>query len=113
MNQAAAGRLVFEPNSTTLGADAGPALDEIAQILQANPAVSVFVDGHTDNAGDEQENLQLSELRANVVVAELTARGVARDRLTPRGFGGSRPVADNGTEEGRAANRRIECTYRP
>jgi outer membrane protein OmpA-like peptidoglycan-associated protein len=113
INQLAQGRLVFEPNSTTLGPEAGAALDEIAAVLLASPEVNVFVDGHTDNQGDADENLQLSELRANVVVAELTARAVARDRLTPRGFGGERPIADNGTEEGQAANRRIEFTNRP
>jgi outer membrane protein OmpA-like peptidoglycan-associated protein len=113
MNDIARGTLVFEPNSTTLGPDAGPALDQIAGILNDQPDLSVFVDGHTDNQGDPDENLQLSELRANVVVAELTARGVNRDRLTPRGFGGERPIADNGTDEGQAANRRIEFTYRP
>jgi len=113
MNDLAKGTLVFEPSSTTLSADAGPALDQIATILKDNPDLDVFVDGHTDNLGKADENQQLSELRANVVVAELTARGVARERLTPRGFGGDRPIADNGTPEGQAANRRIEFTYRP
>jgi outer membrane protein OmpA-like peptidoglycan-associated protein len=65
------------------------------------------VEGHTDNVGNAETNQTLSEQRAKAVAAALAARGVPADRLLARGFGANRPVGDNTTEAGRAANRRI------
>lgn len=76
--------------------------------MRATPTMRVRVEGHTDMVGVPAANQLLSEDRANRVMAELVARGVAADRLTAAGFGQDRPVADNGTAEGRAENRRIE-----
>ncbi len=78
----------------------------MAHCLAANPNLVVEVGGHTDSDGSEAGNLALSQARAEAVVAALTARGVTPDALTPTGFGEALPIADNGTEEGRAANRR-------
>ena len=64
-------------------------------------------DGHTDNVGKADYNMKLAERRAQAVVDYLAAKGVAPGRIKARGFGGTRPRADNSTEEGRAQNRRV------
>jgi OOP family OmpA-OmpF porin len=69
--------------------------------------VKLEVQGHTDNAGNDPYNQTLSE-SAKAVVTWLTQHGVAADRLTARGYGKTKPVADNGSDEGRAKNRRVE-----
>jgi K(+)-stimulated pyrophosphate-energized sodium pump len=69
--------------------------------------VHITVGGYTDNTGDRQSNLKLSQDRADGVVAELTSFGIEPDRLESQGYGDEHPVADNSTEEGRALNRRI------
>ena len=68
----------------------------------------IVVEGHTDNQGATETNLKLSEARAASVVSWLNAHGVAVSRLEPKGFGASRPVADNAAANGRALNRRVE-----
>jgi OOP family OmpA-OmpF porin len=105
---ALAGRTTFAPGSATLSDETVAVLDEAAIVLVANPSTRFVVAGHTDSEGDEEANLRLSDERARSVVEYLVAAGVAPDRLEARGFGESQPVADNGTAEGRAANRRIE-----
>lgn len=93
-------------------ADIDPAseatLDGAIEFLNAAPKVDVEVQGHTDNEGDPDFNLQLSQDRADAVVSYLTNGGISASRLSALGFGEAQPVADNGTEEGRAENRRIE-----
>jgi outer membrane protein OmpA-like peptidoglycan-associated protein len=99
----------FNSGSNVLAKSAAALLDQIAAVLKANPQVRrVRVEGHTDNQGDEEMNVDLSERRAERVRVELTKRGVERDRLLPRGFGSTRPIADNRTNAGRKANRRVE-----
>ncbi|NIR36607.1 MAG: OmpA family protein, partial [Actinobacteria bacterium] len=68
----------------------------------------VRVEGHTDASGDHDHNMELSLERATSVVAYLVEKGIAEERLEPRGLGPDSPVADNDTPEGRAANRRVE-----
>ena len=68
----------------------------------------IRVEGHTDNTGSEATNRDLSDRRAKAVVKYLTDKGVAADRVVGQGYGPDRPVADNGTDEGRASNRRVE-----
>jgi outer membrane protein OmpA-like peptidoglycan-associated protein len=77
-------------------------------LLRDNPTVKIQLEGHTDNVGTAADNQKLSENRAKAVVAYLTGKGVAPARLMAKGFGATRPVADNKTEEGRAQNRRTE-----
>jgi outer membrane protein OmpA-like peptidoglycan-associated protein len=85
------------------------ALDLVAQVMKEHPEIRrVEVAGHTDNVGPREENQSLSERRAGSVVAYLAGKGVARDRLIARGYGTDQPLADNGTEEGRGRNRRVE-----
>src|SRR5581483_1001921 len=100
-------RLVFDPNSATLRPESQEQLNNIAEILKAYPNVHVKVGGYTDNSGNPEDNLKLSQDRANAVVAEEVRRGIAPDRLTAEGYGDQHPVADNSTDEGRAKNRRV------
>jgi OOP family OmpA-OmpF porin len=83
-------------------------LDETLPFLQQDKAARVEVAGHTDNTGVAADNQKLSDARARSVVDYLVGKGVSRDRLTPKGYGDSKPIADNATDEGRARNRRID-----
>lgn len=85
---------------------------EVVKLLQANPALRLAVEGHTDNAGTPAHNQQLSEARAQAVVTALAAQGIATGRLQSAGFGQTKPLADNATEAGRAQNRRVELVKR-
>ncbi|UOE36371.1 OmpA family protein [Hymenobacter monticola] len=81
---------------------------QIISLLSQNPDLKLSVEGHTDNAGTAPHNQQLSEARARTVVANLTAQGIAADRLKAAGFGQTKPLADNATDAGKAKNRRVE-----
>jgi outer membrane protein OmpA-like peptidoglycan-associated protein len=83
-------------------------LKEVATVIKSKPEMKVRVEGHTDNVGRDKKNQKLSERRAESVKQFLVEQGVAADRLTSEGFGASKPIADNKTEEGRAENRRVE-----
>ena len=99
----------FDTGSDRIRSTSRAALDEIGEMLQAHPNLSLVVEGHTDDQGAEASNLDLSERRAASVRAYLIENyGVDAGRLEARGFGESRPVADNDTPEGRQSNRRVE-----
>jgi OOP family OmpA-OmpF porin len=98
----------FDFDKSTIRPDASEILEEAARILGDEPDVRVSVDGHTDARGTDEYNQRLSERRAAAVVDRLTRLGVSASRLQPQGYGESRPVASNDTEEGRAQNRRVE-----
>ena len=83
-------------------------LDEVATVLKAYPEAEVVVEGHTDATGVPADNQRLSLERADAVKSALVARGVSADRIKTAGLGQDRPVASNGTVEGRAKNRRTE-----
>jgi outer membrane protein OmpA-like peptidoglycan-associated protein len=85
-----------------------PELDRLAAALHDNPSVRIQIRGHTDNVGDPRLNLALSEHRALVVANYLMRKGVAENRITHRGFGGTQPVRGNDTEADREQNRRVE-----
>jgi OOP family OmpA-OmpF porin len=101
-------KIVFEPGSVEITEDAGAILDRIAEILPDCLHVAMEIGGHTDSQGREEMNLGLSQRRADSVLNGLLARGVLISNLTARGYGESRPIADNATEAGRELNRRIE-----
>ena len=103
----------FDFDKATIRPDAAEILDEAARILNGEPDVRVSVDGHTDARGTDEYNQRLSERRADAVVNQLTRLGVSASRLQPQGYGESRPVASNDTEEGRAQNRRVELNVIP
>ncbi len=96
-------------------AEVDPACDRtmaaIAAIMSDYPGVHVQVDGHTDNVGNPDANLKLSQDRADAVVRYLvTKKGVDAKRLSAKGFGDSKPIADNKTKKGQAKNRRVDFT---
>jgi outer membrane protein OmpA-like peptidoglycan-associated protein len=100
-------RLLFDSNSATLRPESGEQLQNLAAILIAYPNTHVKIGGYTDNTGDAQSNLKLSQDRANGVMVALVSRGVSPDRMEAQGYGEQYPVADNSTADGRAKNRRI------
>jgi outer membrane protein OmpA-like peptidoglycan-associated protein len=83
-------------------------LDEAVAIMKANPKITGEVHGHTDSTGSEAHNQRLSERRANAVRDYFIKQGISADRIRAKGFGESKPIASNDTEEGRALNRRVE-----
>lgn len=102
------GTMSFKSGRSELNANADEALDRLAGALNTVSQVHAFVVGHTDSAGDAVYNQKLSEARAAAVSRALVERGVAEERLSSEGRGEDEPVADNGSREGRAANRRVE-----
>lgn len=105
--------IIFESASAEIAADSLPALDLLVAELGAAPDVSVVIAGHTDSDGEEQANLELSQARADAVLAHLVGAGIDGNRLTAQGFGESAPIADNVSQEGKAQNRRIEVVVQP
>ncbi len=101
-------KISFEPSSATIDASALGTMDDIAEILKRCGAIPLEIQGHTDSQGRETMNLALSQSRADSVLNELRARRVLTSSFTAVGYGEATPIADNGTEAGREANRRIE-----
>ena len=100
--------VTFETSSADLTPDARVVLNRVAEALNGNPTVRVRVTGHTDASGARAFNVRLSQSRAESVRAYLISRGVAANRMEAQGLGPDRPMADNGTPEGRRQNRRVE-----
>jgi outer membrane protein OmpA-like peptidoglycan-associated protein len=98
----------FETAKATILPDSETVLAEVTKMLQQNPDVKVSIEGHTDNVGSAAANQTLSEKRAQAVVAWLSSHGIEGSRLKAKGWGASKPVDDNATEDGRAKNRRVE-----
>jgi len=102
------GDVLFDTGQSTLKPGALTTIDRLAQFMGDYPERAVMIEGHTDAAGSDETNQQLSELRALAVRNELLARGVDAARITTVGYGEARPVASNDTPAGRQQNRRIE-----
>ena len=100
--------VLFDFNKSTLQSASDPVLQQILDLLKKNPSQKIEVQGHTDNVGGDAYNQTLSEARAKAIVTWLTQHGIAADRLTAKGLGKARPIADNATDAGRAKNRRVE-----
>ena len=101
--------IFFDTDRAEVKPASEPTLEEIAQLLRDRPSLNVYIVGHTDGTGTLPHNLDLSQRRAEAVVATLvSSHGVATGRLVAKGVGPLAPVASNGTEEGRAQNRRVE-----
>jgi len=104
----AARNIYFENNSYRLLASSFSALNEVVELLNKYPSLSISIEGHTDNIGTKSSNQILSENRAKAVKDYLISHGIKRDRVSSIGYGQERPVADNHTENGRLQNRRVE-----
>ncbi|MDR0713917.1 MAG: OmpA family protein [Bacteroidales bacterium] len=102
----------FDFNQTVPNAVSIPELEQIVLWLQNNPSVKAEVAGHTDNMGNAEVNRYISELRAKAVCDYLIGKGIAADRLSHVGYGLTKPIADNATNDGRAQNRRVELTVK-
>ncbi|MCR4741460.1 MAG: OmpA family protein [Treponema sp.] len=102
--------LQFKPNSPELMEDENNRLDKIAQVLLEIPDCRLLIEGHTARIGEEEGELQLSLERAQSIKNELSKRGFTEQNIIVRGSGGTKPIADNSTYEGRAKNRRVEIT---
>jgi outer membrane protein OmpA-like peptidoglycan-associated protein len=106
--------IYFDFAKATIRPESEPVLEEIADVMAKNPAWKLSVEGHTDNIGTASSNLDLSTRRAAAVRQALVDRyKVAGARLTPAGYGASRPKDTNDTLEGRARNRRVELARQP
>lgn len=103
----------FAFNSAALTPSAIADLQDTLESLRADPGLSIYIEGHTDSVGPDAYNLRLSERRADAVKDYLVSKGVAADRIETHGFGESKPLADNATDEGRARNRRVEVYRAP
>ncbi|WP_306112704.1 MULTISPECIES: OmpA family protein [unclassified Roseovarius] len=101
-------KINFEPGSATIDENGAAIMDDIAEILKKCGEIRMEIGGHTDSQGREVMNQQLSQSRARAVLSELRDRRVLTSALTAKGYGESTPIADNKTEDGREANRRIE-----
>lgn len=98
----------FDTNRATIRPDSRPILDNAVNVLNENSSVSVRVEGHTDSRGSDAYNQQLSQKRAESVVAYLVGAGIDASRLIPVGYGESAPVAPNDTSENMFRNRRVD-----
>ena len=90
--------------------DSASTLEALAQALKESTGLRVMIEGHTDSTNTDSYNLDLSKHRAQAIVDWLVKHGIDRGRLEPKGFGKSKPVADNRTAQGRSLNRRVEAS---
>ena len=102
--------LQFEPDRAVLLKGEETKLDEIAKILKESESEFFFVEGHTADVGKPEDEKNLSQERAKTVIEKLVERGIPAEKFIYQGAGGTKPIAPNGTEEGRAQNRRVEIT---
>ena len=98
----------FETGKATIKAVSFPILDEVVVLMKSRGKLRIGVYGHTDDKGADEMNMKLSKDRAASCLRYLVGKGIAADRLESEGFGETKPIADNGTAEGRAKNRRVE-----
>jgi outer membrane protein OmpA-like peptidoglycan-associated protein len=102
--------IFFETGKFELQPQSRSELDKLVALLNDNPNLKIQIDGHTDNVGQEKDNLLLSNNRAKAVVDYLLSKAINTLRLTYKGFGSARPVADNSSQQGKALNRRTELS---
>ncbi len=100
--------IFFDFAKIVLRDESFPELNRMVEVLNANPTMEIEIAGHTDNVGTDESNLALSRNRANSVADYLASKGVTRARMKVQGYGMTKPLASNDTEEGRQQNRRVE-----
>ena len=103
-----ASKIFFETGSDKLKSGSKTQLDDLADILSKYPEAKLSVEGHTDNTGNPEKNVQLSQKRCESVKNYLVSKGIDANRLSATGYGDTKPIADNKTADGRAKNRRVE-----
>ena len=107
------GSVLFRSDEATLLPEARTRLGQVTDALMATKERSIIVEGHTDSQGSDAHNLDLSQRRAEAVRAYIVERGYDASRVRALGVGEGQPLADNGTDEGRANNRRVEIVVQP
>jgi len=98
----------FETGKSIIKPESEPTISAIEQLLADYPTLVISIEGHTDNIGSPASNKTLSLARANAVINSLVKRGVDKNRLSAKGWGQEKPIANNESDEGRAKNRRVE-----
>ncbi|MDO6674598.1 OmpA family protein [Tenacibaculum sp. 1_MG-2023] len=98
----------FDSGKSRIKADSYEIVSEISKMLKTNPNLKISIEGHTDNVGNEEFNMKLSKNRAKSVLMSLVDEGIEESRLESKGFGHTKPIGNNATEEGKAQNRRVE-----
>jgi outer membrane protein OmpA-like peptidoglycan-associated protein len=100
--------LIFPKGKPTIDPESYPELDEVVQMMKENTKIEIQLEGHTDNQGGAKANMKLSEDRVEAVKKYLSSKGIAKDRIKTKAFGGSQPLSNEMTQEARALNRRVE-----
>ena len=99
--------VLFYRSKAQLISTSYPELDRLAKMMDENPGITIELEGHTDNVGDRFKNIKLSQDRVGAVRNYLISKGVSEERITGKGYGGSKPIADNSAEITRRLNRRV------
>jgi outer membrane protein OmpA-like peptidoglycan-associated protein len=99
---------LFEVGTTKLLKESYVELDEVVDFLKRNSKVRIELQGHTDNQGSALNDLELSQQRVDKIKSYLVSQGIKSNRVSGKGFGNTRPIASNNTEEERKLNRRVE-----
>lgn len=102
--------IFFKSGSSVIKSKSYSILNQVAEVMKNNPNAKLSIEGHTDNTGNHDKNVQLSKDRASAVKAYLVKKGISADRMTSNGFGPDKPMDTNDTSAGRANNRRVEFT---
>ncbi len=102
--------VLFEQSTANMVKGSEAELDRVVHMMNENPDISIYITGHTDNQGPAKANIDLSEQRVQSVIAYLKSKGIEDNRLSGKGFGPTRPIASNASEETRKLNRRVEFT---
>jgi outer membrane protein OmpA-like peptidoglycan-associated protein len=100
--------LIFDQGKAHINPKSFQELDEIVAMMKENEKIVIQLEGHTDNQGNPEANMKLSQSRVDAVKKYLTSKGIKKDRVKTKAFGGSKPIAAENTEEARAKNRRVE-----
>jgi OmpA-OmpF porin, OOP family len=100
--------LIFAQGKSVIDPGSYRELDEVAEMLKANPSIEIQLEGHTDNIGNPKMNMELSKSRVEAVKKYLVEKGVAKKRIQTKAFGGTQPLRNEMSPEARAQNRRVE-----
>ncbi|MEM7107636.1 MAG: OmpA family protein [Bacteroidota bacterium] len=100
--------VLFEQSKASIVASSYQELNSVVALLKENPSMKIRLEGHTDNRGNSKQNLKLSKERVEAVRSYLVKRGISKKRVSGKGYGGSKPIADNSDPQSRKLNRRVE-----